>query len=64
MTRRDWWLGLVVLVVAGLLHALLPRYEIVGTPSTQFARFDRWTGQLQLPNGRHTPWLTFYDAKR
>src|SRR5687768_15773279 len=27
MTRRDWWIGVVLIVVALLLHAALPRYE-------------------------------------
>jgi phosphatidylglycerophosphate synthase len=27
MTRRDWWLGVLAIVVVVLFHALFPRYE-------------------------------------
>jgi serine/threonine protein kinase len=27
VTRRDWWLGVLVLSSALLLHAILPRYQ-------------------------------------
>ena len=27
MTRRDWWVGIVVLALAIVLHAAVPRYD-------------------------------------
>ena len=47
MTRRDWWLG-VLLVLAGLfLHALLPRYEY-HYAELRGNLWDRWTGQARM----------------
>ena len=50
MTRRDWWLGVLVVVLALLVHAGLPRYEW-RTPRENIAvaiRIDRWTGAAEL----------------
>ncbi len=44
MTRRDWWLGLALLLVAGVCYALFPRYEC--RTSDHFVRVDRWTGTV------------------
>lgn len=45
ITRRDWWLG-ILLIVGGLVaHALLPRYEWVTlTPEGDVIKVDKWTG--------------------
>jgi len=51
MTRRDWWLGIVLLALVILSHAMLPRYEFTppdpssGRPFGM--RFDRWTGRAE-----------------
>lgn len=51
ITRRDWWIGVGLIVLALLAHALLPRYEW-RTPTERAAqahvltRVDRWTGQV------------------
>jgi hypothetical protein len=46
VTRRDWWLGIAVLVAALVFHAFVPRYTwhypIAG--SRMAVRFDRWGG--------------------
>lgn len=49
MTRRTWWIGVSLLVLATLLHAALPRYAwlpITGEP-TGLIRIDRWTGRAE-----------------
>jgi hypothetical protein len=60
MTRRDWWIGIGVVTVALFFHAVLPRYEVVATTSGGYARFDRWTGQLDViaPEGQPPAWFT------
>lgn len=63
MTRRDWWVGIAVLVLALLVHAAVPRYELVpGAPDGRpiFTRFDRWTGRAELVgtnNMLSVPWV-------
>ena len=47
MTRRDWWLGIAALVVAILMHAMLPRYQFFNGPSMFPLRGDRWTGRVE-----------------
>ena len=47
MTRRDWWLGVAVLALVILVHALLPRYEWSVSPMFGILRFDRWTGRTE-----------------
>jgi len=51
MTRRDWWLGIGLLVVGLLFQALFPRYEVLilelPTRPPIVARVDRWTGTLE-----------------
>ena len=49
ITRRDWWIGVGLIVLALLVHALVPRYEYRNaTPNpTRFVRIDRWTGGAQ-----------------
>lgn len=52
MTRRDWWIGITAIVLALLLHAVvpqyLPRYEWrnVGR-GVLWAKIDRWTGSVE-----------------
>lgn len=43
MTRRDWWLGILVVGGVILLHALVPRYEW-RTVEGVTLRTDRWSG--------------------
>ena len=48
MTRRDWWLGIGLLVGALVWHAAWPRYECRITATAAAVardRVDRWTGQ-------------------
>lgn len=57
MIRRDWWLGVLVLTLAILAHALLPRYQVIGIPAENgglrtISRFDRWTGRVEAANTR------------
>ena len=50
VTRLDWWVGVVLVVLAILAHALVPRYEYQQTAASGIAwiRVDLWTGQAQL----------------
>ena len=52
ITRRDWWIGVGVIVVALLGHALIPqyvpRYEWRHEVDDAWLRVDRWTGNAQL----------------
>lgn len=70
MTRRDWWLGVVAVVAAVLVHALVPRYDWRGPYGRELLRLDRWTGRAVLgefntpgQRGRWTavPGSTFQD---
>ena len=47
ISRRDWWIGIVLVVLAILVHALVPRYEYQhdGPGSIAWVRVDRWTGR-------------------
>jgi hypothetical protein len=47
VSRRDWWLGVLAVVCAILLHAALPRFEWRAQPQVPglMIRIDRWTGQ-------------------
>lgn len=55
MTRRDWWIGVLLIVLAVLAHALVPRYEYRNfgefAPGI-FTRIDRWTGSAELVSVR------------
>ena len=46
-TRLEWWIGIVLVVLAILVHALVPRYEYQhdGPGSIAWVRVDRWTGR-------------------
>ena len=47
VTRLDWWIGVVLVVLAILAHELVPRYEYQheSSGSIYWLRVDRWTGQ-------------------
>ena len=46
ISRREWWIGVVLVVLAILVHALVPRYEYQHDPgSIAWVRVDRWTGR-------------------
>ena len=62
MTRRDWWLGVLLIVLALLVHGLVPRYDYrpLGNSSLgAFSRFDRWTGGADViaVTGRGREWV-------
>lgn len=47
MTRRDWWLGVGLVVATVLFHAVFPRYEFYGFADSAvqgWRRYDRWSG--------------------
>ena len=48
MTRRDWWFGILCLVVGLLLHAALPRYDWRQVSAQGFVRIDHWTGTAEV----------------
>ncbi len=63
MTRRDWWFGVVLIVLAVLSHAVFPRYTVLTSGGEVFVvtRFDRWTGRAEISPGIPTSppiWLT------
>lgn len=47
MTRRDWWLGIVLLTVALLTQAAVPRYTWQQS-GTLVIRVDRWLGIAEV----------------
>lgn len=56
ITRRDWWIGVWMVVLALLAHAIIPqffpRYEYQHIGGLGGTRIDRWTGRaefVQLP---------------
>ena len=57
MTRMILAAAVLVLAAAISVHALLPRYE-VNTVGNDLARFDRWTGTLELSRSGDAPWAT------
>ena len=60
MTRRDWWLGVLLVTAAILVHALVPRFEITATGGG-LMRVDRWMGRVEIAAGGNvarTPWLS------
>lgn len=62
MTRRDWWIGVILIASALLVNAVFPRYE-VGSDGGLVRRFDRWTGRVEVaanPTQAHkTSWLVW-----
>ncbi len=50
ISRREWWLGVGLVFVALMAHALLPRYEYTafGPQNPDVIRVDRWTGDHEL----------------
>lgn len=50
MTRRDWWIGVMLIVFALLVHALIPRYDFrqERSGSAYWTRIDRWTGSAAV----------------
>jgi hypothetical protein len=48
MTRRDWWLGVVLIVLALLVHAAVPRYTYLHVAGLMVVRTDRWFGGAEV----------------
>jgi len=49
ITRRDWWIGVTLIVLALLVHGLVPRYDFRQfRDTTSWTRIDRWTGSAAL----------------
>ena len=50
ITKWDWWIGVILIVMAVLTHALIPRYEWHHDEarSIYWTRMDRWTGSAAL----------------
>lgn len=49
ITRRDWWLGVALVVLALVFHAVFPRYEVHVVADRPILRVDRWTGAIGRP---------------
>jgi hypothetical protein len=59
ISRRDWWLGILAVVCAILLHAAVPRYEWRETARLPHViRVDRWTGRALLGRFEGAWWKT------
>lgn len=70
LERRDWWAIAVVLAV--LLHALLPRYEWRdpgGEDHSTYIRIDRWSGRAEIglffeaSRGHYGRWLSMSEIR-
>jgi hypothetical protein len=48
MTRRDWWIGVLLVALALLGHAAMPRYQWQHQGGFVWLRVDRWTGGAVL----------------
>jgi hypothetical protein len=50
VSKTSYWLGVLVLALALLAHAALPRYEVQPVPGRPLnaLRTDRWTGDVEL----------------
>lgn len=57
MTRRDWWMGILLLAAAVLAHALIPRYEWRNVGPVPRVRVDRWTGRAEVGNFSGGRWI-------
>ena len=57
MSRLLLAAAVLMLAAAVSAHALLPRYEL-HTVGTDLARFDRWTGTVELSRSGDAPWAT------
>lgn len=58
MTRVDWWLGVLIVTLSILVHAVMPRYEwhsanTAALANTTWVRIDRWTGTLEVTTTPH-----------
>jgi hypothetical protein len=47
LTRHDWWIGIVLVAGAILVHAAVPRYEWQHEQGLVWSRIDRWTGEVR-----------------
>lgn len=65
MTRRDWWLGVALIVLAILVHAAVPRYEWRNLGERPVFRIDRWTGTMEVGTFTNFRWAAMPpDAAR
>jgi len=48
LTRRDWWIGVILIVLALLLHAAVPRYTYTHAAGLLVVRTDRWFGGAEV----------------
>ena len=59
MTRRDFWLGVVVIVAAILTHTAFPRYEwrqsTIKTTTPAMIRIDQWFGTWSFQGPTREP---------
>jgi hypothetical protein len=63
MTRRDWWLGVALVVAAVLLYALVPRYEWRDAGGVPRIRIDRWTGRLVVGSFVNGLWISLEEQQ-
>lgn len=54
VSRIDFWFAVMLIVVALLAHAALPRYEWRGSPP--LVRIDRWTGRAEAGRYQNSVW--------
>ncbi len=56
MTRRDWWIGIVVLLLALSSYSVWPRYEWRSTNGQALIRIDRWFGTAEIGRWNDGEW--------
>jgi hypothetical protein len=56
ITRRDWWIGVTVVAVAILAHALFPRYQWRDFRGMPIIRVDRWRNIEEVGEFREGVW--------
>ena len=61
VSRRDWWLGVLIVAVAVLLHAAWPRYDWRHVVGGVFVRINHWTGAAVIGRtGADRQWTPDY----
>lgn len=60
LTRLDWWLGVVCVSAAVVMHAAIPRYEWRDSTIASrraMVRIDRWTGTAEIGSFNGGVWV-------
>ncbi len=62
LNSENWWIAIIVLAGAIVIHAAVPRYEWRHEQGLVWSRIDRWTGELRVgtmrPSSNGLEWVT------